>query len=105
MPKYVIAEIEPAGYIRIDAEFSLDRTVHRETRNIDALTEYFDRLEDAKEQWSPEGDKSILALNREGGVESIWMAKSQVPELGKRLKTFSGCYGRWPILTFYEGAN
>lgn len=75
-------------------------TVHRETIfpfNHQAL---YNTLREAKETL-PEGDSSDISLILEvelgQGVQCIWLYPEREEEIRRRLKTFAGCYGAWPI--------
>lgn len=50
----------------------------------------------AKKAWNA-GETVLLALDKTGACNAIWMSDAQRPLLLPRLERWKGCYGLWPI--------
>lgn len=100
---YCLGAINSGGYIFAQApgEYNDQRMVHRETIFPWPGQEIHPSLADAKEVLIPLTEKGspglILEVRNGAGVQAIWCASEHLPEVKKRLKTWSGCYGAWPV--------
>lgn len=100
---YVLGTINTSGHIRL-----LDRntTVHRETRSIHTTGEScYSRLATAKSNFLKVKTihkelRLVLSLDKQGGVDGIWVEPDKANLLRERLRIWSGCYGAWPVHFF-----
>jgi hypothetical protein len=89
------AWINEGGYIYVEDTISRSM-VHRETRNLHYDTQAVPTLDEAKRGLVDENNM-ILELTPSGGGAAVWVKSEDAPEVRRRLQTWSGCYGAWPV--------
>lgn len=103
---YLAVSINGGGFIHVNHAPTCTMMVHRETRGLQYEVPVSAGQGDLR--WKcrtiPPNKCAvgIAELTPEGGVAALWVPEKQEAEWRKRLKTWNGCYGSWPVHTWKE---
>jgi len=98
---YVLAEIDEGGFIYTIPQQGWRDMVHKESNfplRHEVLYEQLRFAEEDLPEESPYGNPTlILRVEEGGGANMIWCHAEVEDTIRKRLKTWAGCYGAWPV--------
>lgn len=98
---YVLAEIDGGGFIYTLPQAGGREMVHKESifpLRHEVLYEQLRFAEADLPEESPYGNPTFILRVEEGdGADMIWCHSAVEELIRKRLRTWSGCYGAWPV--------
>lgn len=98
---YVLAEIDNGGFIYTMPQVGGRTMVHKESVFPLDYGVMYDQLRFAEAdlpEESPYGNPTFILRVEEGaGANMIWCHEAVEELIRKRLRTWAGCYGAWPV--------